>query len=304
LTDVNSYGFAAALALGITVLATDAAAQDASLTYFVVTNDGSTYQGQLVENVVGQHTTIRLVSGEIRTFQAGDVKSQGPVGGGNVVVPTNPTLTPEQQAALTQIAQLRAQALAQSMTPTPGSPGAPPVTYTGPDAVQIHVTKANDSEGTLLGETASGWQPVCTMPCTTTVDPKVDYKLTNSGAFRFPAGKPLDLIADTGHHRVFVAIGWTMIGVSLVSWLPGLAFQLSGPGMARTPAEMQQQQQQQSSNTAAALAFYIGSGVLLVAGIIITNIHPASTLVTADGLRLVKRSPKKPFTLTPTGLAF
>jgi hypothetical protein len=216
-------------------------------------------------------------------------------------VSTNPTLTPDQQAALTQLAQLRAQAIAQSLTPAPGTPGAPPVTYTGPDAVQIHVTKANDSEGTLLGETASGWQPICTMPCTTTVDPKVDYKLSNSAGFRFPQGKPLDLIADTGHHRVFVAIGWTMIGVSLVSWLPGLAIQLSNGSTARTPAEMQQQQQQQSSSLAAALTFYIGSGVLFVAGIVVANIHPPSTLVTTDGQRIVKRSP---VTLTPTGLAF
>jgi hypothetical protein len=100
---------------------------------------------------------------------------------------------------------------------------------------------------------------------------------------------------------VFVAIGWTMIGVSLVSWLPGLAIQLSNGSTARTPAEMQQQQQQQSSSLAAALTFYIGSGVLFVAGIVVANIHPPSTLVTTDGQRIVKRSP---VTLTPTGLAF
>ena len=46
-------------------------------------------------------------------------------------------------------------------------------------------------------ESQSGWVPVCTMPCSTTVDPKVDYRLHNSDPFRFPAGPPLNLTADT-----------------------------------------------------------------------------------------------------------
>jgi len=296
-----------AFCIGVLVSSAGASAQGA--VYFVVTNDGSTYQGDLVENVVGQHVTIRLVSGEIRTFQAGDVKSQGNVASATVTLPNGATVEQQQADALTALAHARAQALAQSLAVTPGAPGAPPVAYTGPDAVQIHITKANDTEGTLLGETVSGWQPVCTMPCTTTVDPKVDYKLHNTGAFRFPAGGPLDLIADTGGGRTFRAIGWTMIGVSLVAWIPGLLFEVgafSGGQTAETPAEMQQKHQQDSANTVTAIVFYSISAALLATGIIFTNIHPSGSLTTSSGQRLVKLGVPltKKLTLTPAGIVF
>jgi len=289
---------AIALGIGIVISTTDVFAQDVQAAYFVVTNDGSSYQGQLVENVVGQHVTIRLASGELRTFQAGEVRAQGNVGSGA-------TVQQQQQVdALTAIAQMRAQALAQSLAVTPGTPGAPPVAYTGPDAVQIHITKANDSEGTLYGETVSGWQPVCTMPCTTTVDPKVDYKLHNSDAFRFPAGAPLDLIADTGGHRAFRAIGWTMIGLSIAgvalgSLVAGGIF--TSNSMAETPDEQKAQQQTRNSNLVAGLTIVGVSAAVLTVGIIFCAIHPSASLTTSSGVRLVKHSGP---TLTLRGLAF
>jgi hypothetical protein len=299
---------AGAFCIGILVSSANAKAQTAP--YFVVTNDGSSYQGDLVENVVGQHVTIRLASGELRTFQAADVKAQGNVGSSaTVTLPNGASVTQQQADALTALAQIRAQALAQSLTVTPGTPGAPPVAYTGPDAVQIHITKANDSEGTLLGETPSGWQPVCTMPCTTTVDPKVDYKLHNTDAFRFPAPGPLDLIADTGGHRIFSAIGWTLTGVGLAASIPALLIQLnlfSGGGTARTSAEMTAQSSQRNSNTIDAIVIYSVAGAMLVAGIIIRGIHPPGTLTTSTGQRLVKLGVPltKKLTLTPTGIIF
>jgi hypothetical protein len=266
-----------------------ASAQDAL--YFVVTNDGSQYQGQLVENVVGQHVTIRLASGEIRTFQAAEVRAQGNVGG--VAPPPVVQLQEQAQALAAQMAQVQSAALA-------GTPGGPPITYNGPDAVQVHITKSNNGEGSLFMESASGWQRVCTMPCSTTVDPKIDYRLHNSDAFRFPAGPPLDLVADSGGRRTFQAIGWTLVSVSLVSWIPGLLFQLNAfdGSNAVTPAE----QTHSSSNGAIAGVFYGVSGALLVAGIIFVAIHPSASLTTADGARrIVKRSG---VTLTPTGLSF
>jgi hypothetical protein len=265
----------------------DAAAQDAQAPYVVVTNDGSTYEGQLVENVVGQHVTIRIATGELRTIQASEVKSQGSVGATATV--TQPMLP--------------------FIAPIAGLPGGPPIAYTGPDAVQIHVTKADNSEGTLLGETASGWQPVCTMPCTTTVDPKVDYKLHNSDPFRFPAGHSLDLVAESSGRRTYSTIGWTLIGISLVAWIPGLLFQVgafSNNATPRTPAEMQQQSAQQGTNMAIGLVFDGASAAMLVAGIIFTALHPSGTLSTTSGQRLVKLGIplSKKLTLTPAGLVF
>jgi hypothetical protein len=102
---------AIALSIGIVMSTTDVLAQDVQAAYFVVTNDGSSYQGQLVENVVGQHVTIRLASGELRTFQAGEVRAQGNVG-------SSATVQQQQVDALTAIAQMRAQALAQSLAVT------------------------------------------------------------------------------------------------------------------------------------------------------------------------------------------
>lgn len=45
----------------------------------VVMKDGSRYRGELVEEVVGDHVTIRLVTGEVRTFASVDVASVGPL---------------------------------------------------------------------------------------------------------------------------------------------------------------------------------------------------------------------------------
>jgi hypothetical protein len=260
-----------------------ASAQDASASYTVVTNDGSTYEGQLVENVVGNHVTIKLVSGELRTFQASDVRSQGPAGTvtATVVAPPNPLVTAEQMQ----------QTLAQLQAGVAGTPGAPPVAYTGPDAVQIHITKSNAGEGTLLMESQSGWVPVCTMPCSTTVDPKIDYKLHNSDPFRFPPGQPLDLVVDSGGRRIFRGIGGALIGVSGVGVLLGTlaaANVFTGNPMPETPAETKVQQATESSNLTTGLIIIGASVAVLTVGIIFCALHPSSTLTTSTGIRIVK----------------
>jgi hypothetical protein len=287
--------------IGVLVSSANAKAQTAP--YTVITNDGSSYQGDLVENVVGQHVTIRLASGEIRTFRTADVRAQGNVGA-TATLPNGAAGTQQQADALTALAQLRAQALAQSLTVAPGTPGGPPVAYTGPDAVQIHITKSDDSEGKLYGETVSGWQPICIMPCSTTVDPKVDYKLHNSNAFRFPAGATLNLVADSSGRRVFRAIGGTMIGVAGVGIIFGglvLANVFTGDPTPETPQEQKAQQQTHSSNAVAGGTVLGLSAAVLTAGIVFCAIHPSPTLTTSTGVRIVKNSGP---TLTPRGLVF
>jgi hypothetical protein len=264
----------AGVSLCVASLAFSSRADAQGTPYFVVTSDGSTYQGQLVENVVGQHVTIRLDSGEMRTFAAGDVKSQG-----NVGTPSIPTVDP---STLTQLLP-------------PGTPGAPPVAYSGPDAVPVHITKANNGEGRLFMESGSGWEPVCTMPCSTTVDPKIDYRLHDSDPFRFPSGHPLDLVADSGGRPLFRALGWTSIGLALAAVPIGILAATGAFSNDATP-HTSLEQQQQSSNMVVGMTILGVSAALLTAGVILCAIHPSSSLATTSGQRIVK--------LTTRGLAF
>ncbi len=269
--------FALSLLFCIAASAT-AGAQDAQSNYTVTTNDGSTYQGQLVENVVGNHVTIKLISGELRTFPAAEIRSQGPVG----AVVASPVFPPP------VVAEQTAVALSQLVA---GAPGGPPVTYNGPDAVAIHIVKANAGEGTLYMESQSGWVPVCTMPCSTQVDPKIDYKLHNSDTFRFPAGPPLDLTADSGGRHVFRALGGTMIGVASGGIILGslIAAGVFGSNpTAQTPAEQKASQQTQNSNFGAGFTVVGISVAVLTVGIVFCAIHPSATLTTSTGQRLVK----------------
>jgi len=271
-TWATAFGVAAVLAM-----ARGARAQDAN--YMVITNDGSTYEGQLVENVVGNHVTIKLVSGELRTFQASDVRSQGPAAGPattptppapNLVVPVVPPAVP---------------------LPQPGEPGGPPVSYDGPDAVQIHIEKANAGEGKLFMETPSGWAPVCVMPCTTKVDPKIDYKLYNSDAFRFPAGPPLALIVDTSQRSTLRALGGTMIGVgaagAIVAALDAAGLFSSNP-TPQTPQEQTASSNTKSADLALGLTILGASAAVLTVGIVLCALHSSPTLTTSTGQRLVE----------------
>jgi hypothetical protein len=142
------------------------------------------------------------------------------------------------------------------------------------------------------------------MPCTTTVDPKVDYKLHNSAAFRFPAGPPLDLIADSGGHHVFAAIGGTMIGLSAVGVVFGslvMANVFASVPMATTAAEDKANQQTRNGDTVAGIVVLGISAAVCVVGVVFLGIHPPSSLTTTAGVRIVKRSGPA---LTPRGLVF
>lgn len=262
-------------------IASPAAAQDAS--YTVVTNDGSTYQGQLVENVVGQHVTIKLASGDIRTFPASDVRSAGA---------TNETVTvPVPNVVLGGV-------------PIPGTAGGPPLNYEGPDAVRIHVEKADASEGHLFVETASGWAPVCTMPCSTAVDPKVDYKLYNSDPFRFPRSGPLDLVVDNGARRAFRTVGAIITPLSAVGIVFGIlvaANVFDNDGTANTAAEKQAVSNAQSANLVSGLTLLGASIAVMTVGFVFLGIHPAPSMTTRAGDRIVKHTGPR---LTATGLVF
>lgn len=266
-----------ALGAGLLVsFANDACAQEpspASDRYVVVTNDGSRFEGELVERVVGNHVTLKLATGDIRTIQAADVKAewrpgQGPVGVSTGVIPT------------------------VQVTNSPLVTGVP-LAYHGPDEVQIHLTNTNNESGTLYRESASGWEVVCQMPCTTTVDPKISYKLHNSDPFRFPSGaRSLDLVADIGSRRRNAgwAVGLLTTGIVVASLSPLPFVLLDGS----------------TATTAGWITVGVGAA-MIIGGIVLLAVGPSTTLTTTSGQRIAKqpgiRLPGN-ITFTPAGFVF
>jgi hypothetical protein len=258
--------------------------------YVVITNDGSTYQGELVESVVGGHVTLRLATGEIVHFDARDIKSQGsalPSHSAPVVVAP----PPPPRVVDPPLSSRRSLILAPHF---PGLFGGSPTVYEGPDAVPIHITSRDAASATLAEESASGWVPVCQIPCTTSVDPKAMYQLQTmpglmvpSAPFRFPAGQgPLDLEANVRSrlHNMGWGIG-LVTGGPLVA-LPGI-FMLSGMfdgsgtnGVPGSPS---------TAETVVGWTLVGASAVIVVAGVVLLATPGSTTLTDASGHRIARR---------------
>jgi hypothetical protein len=286
----RALGVLAAANLGASALvfgATDARAQQPAPTpvsddrYTVVTTDGSQYRGELVERVSGDHVTVKLATGEIRKIPLAEVKTEWRG------VPPPAARIPGTPVQVTVIG---------------GAIVGAPLTYHGPDEVAIHLTNASNDGGTLYHESASGWETVCLMPCTTTADPKTSYKLHNSDPFRFPAASgPLDLVADSGARR------------STVAWGAGLLLLGTAALVVAPPVLFLVPLQSDGSGNAKPLDSSVGwttvavSGAMIVAGIVLLALNPPTTLTTIDGRRIVE-APSIPLpghlALTTSGLAF
>ena len=254
----------------------------------VLTNDGSRFEGELVERVVGDHVTIKLVTGEIRVIPAATIKAewrhgqhpQGAVEGPGPTVVIQP-----------------------SLPLVVGADG--PLVYRGPDAIQIHLTNANNTSGTLYAESTSGWQTVCEMPCSTTVDPKVSYKLHNSDPFRFPAGaRSLNLVVDYSARRRSQVLGWLMFGLGGAAFVGGAAFfavGATGPQPGTTTCS-----DCSGFQTGGEIAMVAG-GVLMATGLVIALSAPSTVIATTSGERIAKapsiRLPGS-LRLTPSGFVF
>jgi len=256
----------------ITFTAGEALAQEpTSSRYVVVTNDGSRFEGELVERVAGNHVTLKLATGEFRTVRAVDIRSEGRAE--STVLPppgVTPTVVIDPTAQLVNFGNI-------------------PLAYHGPDEVQIHLTNTNNQGGTLLRESPSGWEVVCQMPCTTTVDPKLSYKLHNSDPFRFPAGSgSLDLVADIGSTRRNQGWGWGLIltggtvGATMLPLILSGMFESGWPTKDPSPST-------QSANDTAAWVTGAVCGAMIVTGIILLAVGPSTTLTTTSGQRVAKR---------------
>ena len=256
--------------------------------YVVLTNDGSRYEGELVERVVGDHVTIKLVTGEARVIPAASIKAEWRAGQHSSAVPEGPG----------------GVVVVQPIPPVVVGVLDTPVAYHGPDELLIHLTNANNESGTLYREGASGWEAICVLPCTTTVDPKITYKLHNSDPFRFPPGpRSLDLVADYRGRRRAAAIGWTMNGLALAGAVVGLVLvgvSAAGPGPGQSASAV-------SSDTTAGWITVAISAALLVGGIVVLATSPSTTVTTTNGVPIARapsiRLPGN-LRLTPSGITF
>ena len=246
----------------------------AQTTYAVTTNDGSTYQGELVENVVGDHVTIKLADGQLRRFAAADVRAQTSESPTPFVIPNMPMM-----------------------------PGAP-VTYAGPDAVHVHLENDDGGSGTLYMESRSGWVPACTMPCTTTLDPKVQYKLHGSDPFLLPRGSNLDLVANYSTRRAFHTAGSWLLAPGVLALLAGPLTMGIGAGINGEDA-LGPSSKQGGGQTAVDVGAVIGGAglALTVLGIVFLAVHWSPTLTTRGGDTLVSKH-ESPIKLGPAGIGF
>ncbi len=249
----------------------------AQTTYTVTTNDGSTYQGELVENVVGDHVTIKLADGQVRRFAVADIRTES----SSLVTNVPPIVMPVM----------------------PGMPGAP-VTYAGSDAVHVHVENDNGGSGTLYMESQSGWVPACNMPCTTALDPKVQYKLHGSDPFLFPRTGNLDLVADYSKRRAFHTAGAWLLTPGVLAMIAGPLTMGIGAGVNAQDA-MVSSSKQGTGQTAVDVGAVVG-GVglaMTVLGIVFLAVHWSPTLATRNGETVVSKR-QSPIKLTPTGFTF
>jgi hypothetical protein len=261
-------------AVAATAISSSAFAQT---TYTVTTTDGSTYEGELVENVVADHVTIKLADGQVRRFAAAEIRAQ------DVAAPPLVVSVPQ--------AMFR------------GMPGRP-LTYEGPDAVSVHVENDDGGAGTLYVESPSGWMPACTMPCTTTLDPKVQYKLHGSDPFVLPQKANLDLVADYSKRRAFRTAGTWLLTPGIIGLLAGPMIMGVGAGINAQDAMGPVAQRGGGQEAVDVGGIITGAGLALtILGAVFLAVHWSPTLTTRSGETITsKRSP--PIRLTPTGFVF
>ena len=179
-----------------------------------------------------------------------------------------------------------------------------PVTYDGPDAVHVHVENEDGGGGTLYMESRSGWVEACTMPCTTTLDPKVQYKLHGSDPFVFPQKHDLDLVADFSKRRAFHTAGAWLLGTGLLAAVAGPMVMGIGAGINAQDALGPVSKQGGGQTAVDVGAVITGVGVTFtILGIVFLATHWSPTLSTRSGETIVSKH-RSPITITPSGFTF
>ncbi len=197
-----------------------------------------------------------------------------------------------------------AQSFSLGAPPSFGTPfGSGPLAYSGSDAVLVHIL----GSGQLYAESNNGWQPVCAVPCTTTVDPRLSYKLgglllRDSSTFQFPAGpRRLELVAkpasslDLGNS----ILAWMLIGLSPAAIAPGALFAGGTFDDGGKPS---------TTDRVIGGALIAGGVVMISVGVYLLLSPSSTTLETADGQRIASSPEGRPRTgglhFTPSGFVF
>jgi hypothetical protein len=137
--------------LAIACVAYDAAAEGAAIADEVLTTDGGTYRGTIVEHAPGSDVVIVLPTGETKRFAAGDVQYAGPLRG------PSPPSSPAPEAP---------------SSPVPGSGRETEFAIRGPrisvrfEAAEPTTLYAEDDWAIAGRHTARGYVRLCTSPCT------------------------------------------------------------------------------------------------------------------------------------------
>ena len=242
--------------------------------------DGTVMQGELVEKVPGDHITIKLATGEVRTIRWSAL-APAPVA---APVAQQPMLPAGQQAGPTVHVLIDGD-----------RPGVTLVRIT-----DMGVVSAYTGYGTAYGAFEQT-RPVCMAPCQADLDANGMYRIAGGGitptsAFGLPASQPgqaVRLHVHAGSIGARVGGLWLIIG--------GISFAIAGGTLAALAAA----ESSISSDTGLLASGVVIGGlgvVALVIGIVLIA-GSGTSVVTDEGIPVARHAPARPrFTLD--GLTF
>lgn len=172
--------------------------------------NGSTYEGELVEKVPGDHLTIKLATGEVRRFEWNDI------------VPAASSQTPARPITQIAVAQpTPPQQVAFSTLPPRPAHVRFNADVMGAILMRVDSVVVNNVVQTFATERET---PVCYAPCDASVDANARYYvegayIARSARFAIPEGDST-LTARTGSSGVAAAGGW-LLGVGILSLITG-----------------------------------------------------------------------------------
>jgi hypothetical protein len=274
---------------GLAVLLVTAAAA-AQGTERVTLADGTVMQGELVEKVPGNHITLKLATGEIRTiaWSALAPQEQAPPPPPNVSVQVGAPVAP------------------QTTTPTG------PTTHVAMDADRPGVTllrvtglgvvQAASAYGTAYGSFMS-YQPVCVAPCQADVEAGAMYRIGGDGVtptstFSLPPpapGRPLVLHVSAGSAGARFGGLWLTIG--------GITLAATGGVLAGLFAAIGNEPGMNTNGWIVGGLVTAGVGVVMTAFGIWMIAESGTSVVTDQGIPIAKGHPAGP-RITPAGLVF
>lgn len=225
----------------------------------ITLKNGSRVRGELVEEVPGDHTTIKLATGEVRVIKADEI-APAPL-----PTPSEPTGS---QTSDDVTAHRRAE------------PAEPPRSSSYEErGTRVHITGGNyvlqrlDVEGAVSVGARSMpvelWRTVCRAPCDTEVSSMGEYRLSGdghraSGKFSL-AGDSTTIDASLGSSGAYVG-GIVALGIGGGLALSGLMFVLvSSASQSSLSGDPSVDSQFQSTNSDFRSAGY----VMLVGGIVV-----------------------------------